>query len=207
MGVFGLSVTIPHKQTVIELAGSVDESVKAAGACNTLVLDEESQRWAGYNTDWKGFLKPIADLSLEGRSALVIGAGGAARAVVYALITRGMNITIVNRTLSRAEKLAREFGCACASIEEAGRLFNKNPEGPLLVVQTTSAGMNPDAEADPAPGLQFTGREIVYDIIYTPEETVFLKRATEAGCRTINGSTMLKAQAAEQFLLFTGINP
>lgn len=207
MGVFGLSVTIPHKQKVIELAGRVDESVHAVGACNTLVLDAERQEWIGYNTDWKGFLKPVAALDLTGRSALVIGAGGAARAVVYALINRGANVTIVNRTLSRAQRLAGEFGCGYAPLEEAGILFKDSPEEPFLVVQTTSVGMSPDTEADPAPDLSFSGSEIVYDIIYTPEQTVFLRRAARAGCRTINGAAMLEAQAAEQFLLFTGIDP
>lgn len=196
----GLSVTIPHKQHVIEYAASVDPSVKAIGACNTLVYTEG---WFGYNTDWKGFLAPLQNLLskdevLDGFSALVIGAGGAARAVIYALVSMGMKVTIVNRTADKALKLAEEFGCRGAGLEDV------SSAGYKLVVQTTSAGMSPDIEGNPVPGFDFSDVEIAYDIIYEPELTCFLRNAEAAGCRIINGFPMLKAQAAEQFKLFTG---
>jgi len=195
----GLSVTIPHKQSVISLADSIDESAEEIGACNTLVNRGGDEGWAAFNTDWLGFLKPLEGEPLEGKAALVIGAGGAARAVVYALVKRGMKVTIINRTAAKAEKLAADFGCRGGGIDSALCAVN-----PSLVVQTTSVGMNPEPDADPLPGFEFSGSEIVYDLIYTPEKTLFLSRAETAGCRIINGYPMLVSQAEEQFLLFTG---
>jgi 3-dehydroquinate dehydratase/shikimate dehydrogenase len=194
----GLSVTHPHKQRVIPLAGLVDQSVKAIGASNTLINRGE-EGWEAYNTDYIGFLEPLKELQLEGKDALVIGAGGAARAVVYALLKRGMRVVILNRTAAKAEKLSADFGCFWAGLESYSAT-----EKPYLVVQTTSVGMSPDIEGDPIPDFNFSGTEVVYDLIYTPEKTTFLQRADDAGCRIINGYKMLEAQAAEQFLLFTG---
>lgn len=194
----GLSVTIPHKQRIIEVAGIVDESVSAIGASNTMVNRGE-RGWEAFNTDWLGFLEPLKDYALKGRDALVVGAGGAARAVVYALVKEGMNVQIINRTAAKAEALAADFGCSGGGLDSA-----RSTEPPFLVVQTTSVGMSPDIDGDPLPDFDFSGVDIVYDLIYTPEKTVFLQRAGEAGCRILNGYRMLKAQAAEQFRLFTG---
>ena len=140
----GLSVTIPHKRQVMELADSLDESVEAIGACNTLVHDGQ---WRGYNTDWLGFLKPLETDSLEGRRALVIGAGGASRAVVYALVKRGMDVTIVNRSPEKAASLAADFGCRGGGFD----LVSGGNEH-SLIVQTTSVGMAPAIDPDPPPG-------------------------------------------------------
>ena len=195
----GLSVTIPHKQRVLGLADWVDEAAVAIGACNTLV--HRGERWKGYNTDWKGFLAPLDNAlgagALEGRTALVIGAGGAARAVVYALVNRGMKVLIVNRTVEKAGALADEFGCRSAGLDAVG--FD---DGFFIVVQTTSAGMEPDIDGNPVPGFDFSGTEIAYDLIYAPEKTRFLREAEAAGCRIFNGLPMLQAQAEEQFKLF-----
>ncbi len=226
LNLYGLSVTVPHKQAVIKSAYWLDDSVSAIGACNTLVRrtapagseqgsaaltsrepasSKADGLWHGYNTDWLGFLAPIDRLLDEGRiktpldggRALVIGAGGAARAVVYSLVRRGMDVTIVNRTVEKAVKLAEQFGCRGAGLDQAG-------SGYSIVVQTTSAGMAPDFEGNPLPDFDFTGVELAYDIIYVPEKTMFLKKAEQAGCAIMNGIGMLEAQAAEQFRLFTG---
>ena len=195
----GLSVTIPHKETALSLAGRASEAASAMGASNTLVRSGEDGVWEARNTDWAGFLAPIASSDLEGREALVVGAGGAARAVVYALVRSGMKVRIVNRTAEKAGALAREFGCSGGGLGSAG-----DGEPPFLVVQTTSVGMSPDVDRDPLPDFDFSGTRIAYDIIYTPEKTRFLSRAEAAGCSIINGMPMLKAQAEEQFRLFTG---
>ena len=208
---YGLSVTIPHKQRVIRAADSVDEAVEKVGACNTLVYRRGA--WRGYNTDWIGFLKPLDELTagfadgkkagLEGEPALVIGAGGASRAVVYALRTRGMDITIVNRTAEKAEALARDFDCSGLGIEDAYKagVFSRHYR---LVVQTTSVGMEPLIDQSPLPDFDFGNADIVYDLIYSPEKTLFLSQAEKGGAVILNGFPMLKAQAAEQFRLFTG---
>ena len=204
----GLSVTVPHKQRIISCAAELDDSVEKTGACNTLVRDEKTGRWTGYNTDWKGFLEPLDSAALKGKSALVIGAGGAAMAVVYALIKSGMMVTVINRTAEKAEKIASRFGCAWMGLEDYLELScREGTEIPFIAVQTTSAGMSPDVAGNPVPGLDMNGIKIAYDLIYTPEKTAFLKQAEKAGCRIINGSGMLRAQAVEQFRLFTGILP
>jgi len=199
----GVSVTIPHKQGVIPFLGSRDEGVEAAGACNTIVWHDGFRR--GYNTDISGFMAPLRE-SMGGEipagfRAAVIGAGGAARAVVYALRKEGIEVLILNRTVERAKELAAAFSCSYGSLEEQERIADFSD----LIVQTTSVGMNQESSVfDPIPGYSLSGREIVYDIIYIPRLTPLLKRAVDSGCRVINGWEMLTAQAAIQFSLFTG---
>ncbi|MBA7525207.1 Shikimate dehydrogenase (NADP(+)) [subsurface metagenome] len=199
----GVSVTIPHKQGVIPFLSSRDEGVEAAGACNTIVWQDRLRR--GYNTDISGFMAPLKE-SMGGAipagfRAAVIGAGGAARAVVYALRKEGVEVLILNRTVARAKELAAVFGCSYCSLVEQERIADFSD----LIVQTTSVGMNRGCtEYDPIPGYSFRGGEIVYDIIYIPRLTPLLKRAAQSGCRVINGWEMLTAQAGIQFKLFTG---
>jgi 3-dehydroquinate dehydratase/shikimate dehydrogenase len=206
LGVRGLSVTIPHKQAVIPLLARRDPLVEAAGACNTLTRARETGGWAGTNTDIEGFLSPLR-AAFDGTipsslAATVLGAGGAARGVVSALSSLGARILVLNRDVERAQALASVFDARWSSLDEAGaRLM---PDFRDLVVQTTSVGMEPAAGSDPLPEYRFSGREAVYDLVYRPAETRFLRRAREAGCRTISGERMLLAQAFLQFKLFTG---
>ena len=200
----GVSVTIPHKQTVLPFLAHRSEAVAATGACNTLVRTG-SAGWYGENTDVAGFLAPLAPLldDLERRSATVIGAGGAARSVVYALRREGFSVLILNRTPDRARGLAEEFGCRWDGLDEKGARRAADYAG--LLVQTTSVGMAPGTGADPLPAYEFRGTETVYEIVYNPPETRFLQRAGKAGCRTLAGWEMLQAQAEAQFALFTGM--
>lgn len=200
IGVKGFSVTVPHKQAVIPELHTVGPEVLKIGSCNTVVRTQEG--WSGSNTDYEGFLRPL-ERSAPGnrfKTALVIGAGGAARAVVYALVRRGIDVLIVNRTADRANSLAMEMGVSWQRMEEMEAV---GAEGKYdLIVQTTSAGMYPDTESDPLPGYRFSGNETVYDIIYAPEKTRFLSRAEEAGSIILGGKGMLEAQAERQFELF-----
>ncbi|HUX22411.1 MAG TPA: shikimate dehydrogenase [Spirochaetia bacterium] len=198
LSVRGASVTVPHKERVREFLSRSDESVRSIGACNTLV--RESAGWSGYNTDANGFIAPLVSRfggALAGKKVLVIGAGGAARAAVYALITAGCDVTVVNRTDRRAAELASQFGCSWISASGASGRFE-------IVVQATSVGMTPHVEDDPLPSWSFEGSELVYELIYAPERTRFLERAHAAGCATIGGREMLLGQAYAQFRLFTG---
>ena len=133
----------------------------------------------------------------------MIGAGGAARSVVYALRREGFRVLILNRTPARARSLARIFDCEWAGLDERG--VRRAAAFDDLIVQTTSVGMFPDTTADPLPDYRFSGRETVYEIVYNPPLTPFLRRAQAAGCRIIPGREMLLAQAAVQFALFTGV--
>lgn len=204
LGVEGFSVTVPHKERIIPLLAEQDPAVEAIGACNTVV--RRGMGWRGSNTDWEGFLAPLLPLLAgdEGRPprrALLIGAGGAAKAALWALRSRGIEVLITNRTLSKAEELARRFGLRAAPLKrESFPLFAEYGE---LIVQTTPAGMHPLEDSDPLEGYPWRGTEIAYDLIYVPERTRFLTAAAAAGARILNGAAMLQAQAEAQYRLFT----
>lgn len=212
----GLSVTLPLKESVISHLAEQDERLGSIGACNTLV--RKASGWYGTNTDVDGFLKPLKTMCLNKEltdrpqagefgpgprlKATVIGAGGAARSVVYALNQCGIKPLILNRTTERAESLARRFGCPYSGIDAQGYALIE--EYSDLIVQSTSVGMEPQAGGDPLPDYRFKGTELVYDLVYKPHLTRFLQRAQDAGCRIIPGLEMLKSQAEAQFKLFTG---
>jgi 3-dehydroquinate dehydratase/shikimate dehydrogenase len=200
----GISVTIPYKEKAIRFAIGVEDSVREAGACNTLVQRDEG--FFGFNTDIDGFLAPLrrgfAGTIPPGLRATVVGAGGAGKACVYGLVREGAKVLIVNRTGEKARELAERYGCAWGSLgagcEDLIAGYND------LIVQTTSAGMEPNAGEDPLAFYCFKGTEVAYDIVYKPPMTAFLSRAQKAGCRLIMGKEMLREQAYIQFRLFTG---
>ncbi len=195
----GFSVTIPFKDSVLMYLGNISREVKQIGACNTVV--RMPGMWKGMNTDYYGFLNPILKDIESGRihNALVIGAGGASQAIVWALRNRGVKVTILNRTLTRAEKLARLNICEYDTLDNASKYEGKVD----LVVQTTSVGLYPDFDISPI-DFHFTGKEIAYDIIYKPRMTKFLRDAEAAGCTLHYGEEMLLDQGKLQFELFTG---
>jgi 3-dehydroquinate dehydratase / shikimate dehydrogenase len=205
LAVQGLSVTIPHKESVMGILERSDRSVTASGACNTMRRGQDG-KWEGTNTDSAGFLSPLLEAfggSLpRGLGATVIGAGGASRAIVHALTREGARVLVLNRTLDRARRLASAFDAQAAPLDDSGLRLAAGFSD--LIVQATSVGMAPRADADPLPGYRFSGREVAYDLVYVPGTTAFLKRALEAGCRVIRGRQMLLAQAFEQFRIFTG---
>jgi len=211
LGIEGASVTIPLKEVVIPHLAAITDGITATGACNTIV--RQSEGWQGENTDIVGFLTPLKQARehnrdggplSEGRKATVIGAGGAARSIVYALRKAGYTVLVLNRTLQRAKDLADAFGCKASELNrETAELIEGYND---LIVQTTSVGMHPDLTGDPIPFYDFRGTEIVYDIVYNPPATPILERARKAGCRLIYGKEMLISQAEHQFKLFTGQN-
>jgi len=200
----GFSVTMPHKRAVLSHLDERDESLERIGACNTVVRCRGG--WYGTNTDVEGFLAPLQarapELLRSETRATVIGAGGGARSVVYALRSRGIRPLILNRTVEKARALAEAFGCDWAGVDAAG--IERMRENADLIVQATGVGMEPDAEADPLPDYRFSGSEVVYDLVYQPLMTVFLQRAQAAGCRIVSGLAMLSSQGAAQFKHYTG---
>lgn len=195
----GFSVTVPHKQAVLPYLGKITREVKQIGSCNTIV--RAKNLWMGMNTDYYGFIEPLVTEIDEKniQSALVVGAGGAARAVVWALRNHGCRVTIVNRNVERAKSLALETMTSYDSLDNAC-----NYEQVDLVVQTTSVGMVPNSESDPIPEYQFNKNQIVYELVYRPKYTKMLLRALEAGCRLLFGIDMLIRQGKHQFEAFTG---
>ena len=199
----GFSVTVPHKVDVIEFLTEQSPEISRIMSCNT--VSRSGKLWKGFNTDLDGFLEPLlskigsAGLKSENvQSGAVIGAGGAARAVIIALQSLGIKISVFNRSESRGEKLASEIGVSFFPLSRIDLLSDFD-----IIVQTTTVGMTPDVDNTPVPGYKFRKNQIVYDIIYTPLKTKFLKDAKAAGSITIGGMEMLTAQGIRQFEIFT----
>ncbi len=211
--IYGLSITIPFKEEFISFLTKINPEVKAIGACNTAVRSQNengSVSWEGFNTDYLGFANPLKEWLKNGtdnnknRCAAVIGAGGAARGVVWALHMLGFHVHIFNRTKETALLLAKELGEAGVDALGYGLSDLKEYSGQFTVVaQTSSAGMGKMSDLDPSEGYSFSGDEIAFDIVYDPEETLFMKRAKEAGCKVLGGLAMLESQAKGQYMLFT----
>lgn len=195
----GFSVTVPYKVDVLKYLGNITREVKQIGSCNTVI--RVPNMWKGTNTDYYGFLAPIEGDIESGRikSALVIGAGGAADAIVWALAGRGVRVTVLNRTLDRARRLAAKFNAQYDSLDN----YKKYEGSADLVVQATKVGLN-STKDNPVPDFNFTGSEIAYDIVYKPHKTAFLKAAEEKGCTLHYGIEMLLSQGKLQFESFTG---
>lgn len=208
IGIKGLSVTIPHKESVLYYLNEQSPEVVQIGACNTIV--RKKNKWLGYNTDAPGFRRALEEflgpVKIKHKKVAVIGAGGAAKAVVYALKQMGAKVCIFNRTIENAAILAEKYGFSYCQLDKhcAGKL----DEYSTLIIQTTSVGMNSDGlsneENDPIYFYDFRGNELLFDLIYVPEVTPVMKRAALAGCQVCNGYKMLEYQAYEQFKLFTG---
>ncbi|WP_317065446.1 shikimate dehydrogenase [Methanoculleus caldifontis] len=190
----GLSVTIPFKADVIPHLDEVDSHAAAIGAVNTVVRC--GGRAYGHNTDWLGVRSPLAHR--QGGRAVVLGAGGAAAAAVYALLSLDMDVTVLARRSDAAQKLADRFGCRWGALED----FRGSDAD--VVVHTTPVGMEPDTRSLLAP-CDLERKTTVFDLVYTPPETPLIRAAKEAGCETIPGTEMFVHQAAEQFRLITGI--
>jgi 3-dehydroquinate dehydratase/shikimate dehydrogenase len=194
----GLSVTIPHKLAIIPHLDFIDETAKAIGAVNTVVVKDRELH--GYNTDCEGAMKPLdALMDVKGSRVAVLGAGGSARAICYGLRDRGAKVTIYARNLDKAQTLAGEFQARSEKLES----FDGQAE---IVVNCTPVGMRGSSEGQsPVSPETLSGVKLVYDLIYTPKDTALLQAAGRMRCRTLGGSAMLVAQAVEQFRLWTGL--
>lgn len=206
LGFHGFSVTIPHKENALSFieanCGGGEPLVEKIGAANTIIVGPNSKLFA-YNTDYLAAMDAITSTlgskaNLKNLTVAVIGAGGVAKAIVAGLSNAGAKITIYNRTVERGKKLAAEFGCEFAPLENLANLNAK------LVINCTSIGMYPDTETIPVPPECLKKDMAVFDTVYNPAETLLLKQAKEAGCKTISGMDMFINQAAAQFKLFTG---
>jgi len=212
LGFIGANATVPHKRMLYDLVDELTPAAQAIGAANTLHIRPEGL--LGHNTDAAGFDRALREANMppEGRHALVLGAGGAARAVVYALASSSTTVTILNRTVAKAESLAN----AMADAMSAGAIASMEA-GPLdrqtlahyssrvnLVVNTTPLGMWPHVERSPWPAdLPFPREAGCYDLVYNPRRTQLLRQAEAAGAAISDGLGMLVHQGAEAFELWT----
>lgn len=207
LNISGMNVTVPHKQAVMRYLDGIDETAREIGAVNTLVRTERGYR--GYNTDVPGLKRAVeeAGFTVKGRDCLLIGAGGAARAAAYMLARGGAeSITVLNRSLEKAEELA-EYGNRIAGrmlmralpLSQWNALCGKR----YLAIQCTSVGMHPAEDAAPIEDKEFYHLiEEALDVIYTPAETKFMRMVREAGGRAVNGLKMLVYQGAVSYELW-----
>ncbi|MGE0760217.1 MAG: shikimate dehydrogenase [Pirellulaceae bacterium] len=203
----GLSVTIPHKEAIVPLCTVTDQSVDHIGAANTVVLDGYDRR--AFNTDAQAVLDSIDDTLgrggdvdvLSGRTALVLGAGGVAKAVCYALRTRNVELVVTSRTLSRAEELAKKWQGRTVEWSQRDTL------SPDLLINCTPLGMHPNVNESPIDLEHLNRATIVFDTVYNPEQTLLIKEARKKECRVVTGVEMFVRQAAHQFKIFTGEDP
>lgn len=211
LGVTAYSVTLPHKESVVELADERDGAVDEIGAANTLYRNGRGT-WSAANTDHDAALSSLeeslladspdklADSSrpLAGKKVLLLGAGGAAKAIGHGVVRRGGILMVTNRTRARAAELAERLGCVLVQWENRGAQFAD------VLVNCTSVGMHPEVDETPFAANWLREGMIVFDTVYNPERTLLIKQARERGCRTVTGVEMFVRQAALQFELFTG---
>ncbi len=192
----GCSVTIPHKEAVIPFLDGISPNAGRVGAVNTLYWRDG--KLLGENTDLIGFLAPLRNREIS--SAMVLGAGGAARAVIAGLLDKGVpRVYLANRSLVRAEKLSREFSIEPLEWDDRGDVQCE------LLINTTPLGMLGPKQGDtPWPRECFRKGQIAYDLVYNPQRTRFLREAGVANCEIIDGLSMFIAQAMEQSRLWTG---
>jgi len=205
-GFIGLSVTVPHKERVMDYLDEIDPVAAKIGSVNTLLFRTHPKTGVvvsrGFNTDWLGSNLALTEtMQLPGKRVLLLGAGGAARAVGFGLVEAGAEVIISNRSADRGQQLADWLGCQFCSQEELAGLQAD------ALVNTTTVGMEPDIEVLPIAPELLSNFQVVMDIVYAPLQTALLREATAAGCQTIDGLSMLLYQGAVQFKIWTGRQP
>lgn len=214
LGIKGLNVTVPHKVDVMRYMGYFSREALDIGAVNTVLNDGGVLK--GFNTDAFGLMDAVNDMGFDarGKRILILGAGGTAKSAGYGFMKAGAGvITYCNRTASKAEQLAKQyneqFGMgmfdSLAFDEENVDKFNGIVQGYDFVINTTSAGMPPQAEAMPiSEQVKFREGQFVYDVIYKPEKTLFLRKAEAEGCKIQNGLSMLLFQGIRAHNIWFG---
>ena len=207
----GLNVTIPHKQNVLPLLDELTPTAESIGAVNVIYLRD--QKLIGDNTDAQGFLSDLNKFLATGPrrhgelSALVLGAGGSARAIVYALVNDGWNVTIAARRLEQAQGLAQSlpnYELSIIDYEPSTFQFSSVQ----LIVNTTPIGMTPNIDESPLPkNMKVSKHTFIYDLVYSPRETKLVKESRAQGLHATTGLGMLIEQAALAFNLWTGYKP
>ena len=211
LNIRGLNVTIPHKVSVIPLLDELDPLAEKIGAVNTIINNDGVLK--GYNTDAHGFLRALLEQDIEpdGKSIVMLGAGGASRAISFILAERGANLVILNRQLELdwavklGNSISRTFGRKVKALE-----LNEQNLTPVLrkaniLVNTTSVGMRPNTNDTPIPARLLESDLVVFDIVYNPVKTKLLTEAESAGAKAISGLEMLVRQGALAFEMWTGL--
>jgi len=209
LNIRGLNVTIPHKVDVIRFLDELDPLAEKIGAVNTIVNHDGFLK--GYNTDAAGFLQALLERGIEpaGKNVVILGAGGAARAISFILVERGSNLLMLNRTLSKAEECAARIADFFNKEAKAMELNRENLASALskadILINTTSVGMSPNTDETPVSSDLLVPSLTVCDIVYNPIKTRLLKEVEETGAKTVGGVDMLVWQGALAFEKWTGL--
>ncbi len=205
LGVQGLSVTIPHKEAVVSKLTQADGAVRGIGACNTVVFGPGQRH--GHNTDYRAAMEsleeamdipPGTENPLRGKTALVLGSGGVGMAIAYGLLRRGASVVVTDGVADKAKQLADRFECRLAE-------WSQRHSVPAdILVNATPIGMHPNVDETPFERRHMKPSMVVFDAVYNPENTLFVKDAKAQNCNVITGLDMFVRQAALQFKLFTG---
>lgn len=197
MNIRGASVTIPFKKAVMDYLDEIDADAVALGAVNTVVNDRG--RLAGYNTDWLGLMQALKNkMSIAGKTFVIIGAGGTARAAAYGIKKESGRPIIVNRTPEKGRALAARFHCPFYPLADIGKIKAH------CLINTTSVGMYPQIHRSPVAAEILANYPIVVDVIYNPSKTKLLRDAEAKGCKIVSGLEMFVYQGAAQLKLWTG---
>jgi shikimate dehydrogenase len=198
LGIKGASITIPHKLSVMDFLDELDDTAKKIGAVNTLV--NRNGVLTGYNSDGIGAVKALFEKTvIKDKNVVVIGAGGAARAIGFSVLSEGGRVTVINRTRANGEKLAEALGADFKPMSELNKIDCH------ILINTTPVGMLPDVDVMPVRKQDLINTMVVMDIVYNPLKTRFLRAAEAIGCRIIDGVSMFVYQGAFQFELWTGM--
>ena len=199
-GIRGLNVTVPWKVGVMKYLDAVDVTALDVGAVNTIRSEEGLLK--GFNTDCSGAVRSIERWTeMSGREVVILGAGGAGRAVAFGVKGRGAKLTVLDSVPRKAEELAREVGCSSGSPGHLDRI------GCDILINATPVGMYPDVSSSPVDPDLLKNIDIVFDVIYNPLKTRLLKDAESRGCRIVNGLDMLVQQGVDAFEIWTGVKP
>ncbi|KAM6590688.1 hypothetical protein CsatA_013293 [Cannabis sativa] len=211
----GFSVTIPHKEAALACCDEVDPVAKSIGAVNCIIRRQSDGKLLGYNTDYIGAISAIedglrgslnassmGDSPLAGKLFIVIGAGGAGKALAYGAKEKGARVVIANRTYGRAKELADTIGGEALSLAD---LQDFHPEDGMILANTTSIGMHPKVDETPISKHALRFYSLVFDAVYTPRITRLLREAEESGATIVTGLEMFIGQAYDQFEKFTGL--
>lgn len=198
LGIKGASITIPHKLSVMDFLDELDDTAENIGAVNTLV--NRDGVLTGYNSDGIGAVKALLEkTAIKDKNVVILGAGGAARAIGFSVLAEGGRVTIINRSPDKGEKLAGALGADFQPISALSQIDCH------ILINTTPVGMLPDIDAMPVRKQDLDHTMVVMDIVYNPLKTRLLRAAETIGCRIIDGVSMFVYQGAFQFELWTGM--
>ena len=198
LGIKGASITIPHKVSVMDFLDELDDIAQKIGAVNTILNRKDVL--IGYNSDGLGAVKALVERTMiKDKHVVILGAGGAARAIGFAIISEGGRVTVINRTLAKGEKLAKDLGADFQPMSK----FNKTECH--ILINTTPVGMFPEIDAMPIREQDLDKAMVVMDVVYNPLKTRLLRAAENIGCQTIDGVSMFVYQGAFQLELWTGM--